>query len=216
MRSIAVATAMILLFASAAGAQESPCIGKPIAACVAALAAAGHRDANPAETEREIGRLGAVDVNGKPVGPKLVSVFGYLPQFPGRDVMLEITVGAGGTVTSLDANLPGNPKLAHTAEEYDATGLFEVAALILGGDCLKAGKLDFYKFFENTMKPKIKTKNQAPDFSGGHAMTEVVLEKTPVVPFCGRKIVYANLIGYDTDEISADNPHGIFATPRCP
>jgi hypothetical protein len=116
---------------------------------------------------------------------------------------------AGGGISKVQAfvHVPWNLSIAHTEEEYDKAGLYEVIEGILGTECPSLDKLQVYRFLENTVKPKISSPEKTTSYDLG--IRTNFSESTPEIPFCGKQFSYHYNIGSDTDDITLDNPHGV-------
>jgi hypothetical protein len=118
--------------------------------------------------QAEADRLREVDVNGNTLpGSDTVHLFGKLKGAPSSSDILSILKydqllfvaitfdPESKLVTKVEARLAGDPGFARTEIEYDRTGLFDVAQMIVGGGCSSLSRVGLYQFFENQVKPKI-------------------------------------------------------------
>lgn len=138
-----------------AGTLALGCIGRDAHTCAASLAqvlAVGDSYKNPA-----LLRQGRVDVNGNGLIDDIV-LRGFLPNRAqpgpedGMDMVLKLDVQR--RVGEMAILLRHDPTAARTAEEYDATGLYETVGTILHDRCPGLARLELYRFFENTVKPQ--------------------------------------------------------------
>jgi hypothetical protein len=142
--------------ASLPNAKGDGCINKLLDDCLANLQTKFHFSPGQ-DIAAYIQRTDAVDINGKPVAKvKTLSISGTLDGWGDRRLQSAVLeYNNDHIVYSAGLSLPDNPGLARTTEEYDKTALYEAAALLLGTDCPTLDRATLYRFFENTVKPKI-------------------------------------------------------------
>ena len=141
------------------------------------------------------------DVNGRPLSGGLVTVYGRLPERMEQFVIL-LHLRPDDTVKSAESNLLINLINVRTAEVYDQSGLYEMVWRLLGRRCGAIGKLDLYRFFENTVKPRIT--RQQEDLSSGINGLHRVLSHAGGVPYCGGvTFAYTNLFEWRGGKNSA-------------
>jgi hypothetical protein len=192
-------------------AKEGGCIGKPLDACLTALQVGFHFGPYQRIAD-EMKENEAVDVNGKPLRPrKVLTVSGNLVGWEGisRLLLVDLDYTDARIVSRIEITLPSDPGLANTEDEYAKTGIYEAMVLLLGSTCPNVTRLEAYKFFQNDVKPKIVSEGKKIEIHDTNAETSY-FRKALNVPFCGRKFSYTNLFGYDTDDITLENPHGAF------
>ena len=192
------------------GAGANPasagCLGTPVQVCMEALS--GQMQIREDELQRELAKLDEVDVNGKPTGQNLVTVFGRPPGFR-EDIMLTVDIRRPGkTVKAMSGDLLADPEVAKTEEEYDHTGIYEVMGLLLSPSCM--ARADFYRFFENKIKPTIRTQHRPDHYGPGSIIHDQLFSKSRPVPFCGHTLQFSSWSGYDTGDASEDNLDGVF------
>jgi hypothetical protein len=175
--------------ATAAGPGDGPgCLGVPVAECVAWLRMTMTIDEN--FLSQAIARGHEVDVNGQPLGGDLVMVNGRLPQRPEQLVLL-IRLGRGDTVRRVESNLAIRLTDARTEAVYDQSGFYEIAWRVLGRRCPGIAKLDLYRFFENSAKPRIRQEQQ--DLSTGLWGVHRLISHAVEAPYCGVSFGYTGL-----------------------
>jgi hypothetical protein len=167
--------------ALAADPGDGPgCLGVAVEVCVGWLRATMKVD------ERflapSMARRHQTDVNGRPLGGGLVTVNAELPGHNDVFVIL-LHLRPDDTVRGVDSNLLYGLVAATTAAEYDRSGLYEVVRRVLGRRCPGLAKSDLYRFFENSVKPRIA--HQRQDLSSGLNGLHRILSYSGGVPFCG-------------------------------
>src|SRR6185312_3492568 len=138
--------------APAAHASPTGCIGQDIHVCAATFSQFTRRQAFGDDLERQLARNARIDVNGRPIGTGMVTLFGNAPQ--GGNFMLSANLDKNNRVTSANISLPGSPDTARTAEEYDQSGLYGGVVILFGRGCVP-DKIALYRAFENEIKPTI-------------------------------------------------------------
>jgi len=155
----------------------------------------------------------AVDVNGKRIRTRsILTIAGNLSRWEGIDnlEMIDLEYTQTRLVNYIGISLPGDPELANTTEEYQKTAIYESIALLIGSSCPDLSADYVYKFFQNTVKPKIIREDKTTTIDETHADTSY-FHKALDIPFCGHKLSYTRLFGYSTDDISLDNPKGVYS-----
>jgi len=167
--------------ALAAGPADGPgCLGVPLTECVGWLRATLRLDERFLASA--MARRHQTDVNGKPLGGGLVTVNAQLPGQTDVFVIL-LHLRPDDTVRSADSNLLYGLVEANTETLYDRSGLYEIASRLIGRRCPGMTKLDLYRFFENSVKPRIT--HQRQDLSTGINGLHRILSSSGAVPFCG-------------------------------
>jgi hypothetical protein len=164
------------------------CLGVPVMECVAWLRATMILDENflsQALTQRH-----QVDVNGRPLGSGLVIVNGKLPGRQEQFVLL-LRLGVDDTVKRVESNLVIRLTDARTEAMYDQSGFYEIVWRVLGRRCPSLVKLDLYRFFENSVKPRIRQEQQ--DLSKGLWGLHRLISHAAGVPYCGVSFGYTGL-----------------------
>jgi hypothetical protein len=171
--------------AMAVGPGDGPgCLGVTVAECVAWLRMTMTLD------ENSLARRHEVDVNGQPLGSGLVVVNGRLAEQPEQLVLL-LRLGPGDTVRRVEANLRVRLTDARTEAVYDQSGLYEIVWRVLGRRCPGIAKLDLYRFFENSVKPRIRQEQQ--DLSKGLWGAHRLISHAAGVPYCGVSFGYTGM-----------------------
>ena len=131
------------------------------------------------------------DVNGRPLAG-LVTLYAKLPgQLDAFVILLHLR--RDDTVQSAESNLLLN-LIAHRTEElYDQSRLYDIVWRLLGRRCPGITKIDLYRFFENSVKPRIT--HHEEDTSGGLNGLHRVVSHASGVPYCGGvSLGYTNLL----------------------
>ena len=159
------------------------CVHTQLRACTISLGTAFWFDMNVVTAQ--IARRNELDVNGRTAHRKIF----VDAKVPGRGELIGITLvlaspAPNDEVVRVDLALPGNPDVAHTAAEYDATQLYDAVSVLLGNRCPNLDKMALYRFYENSIKPKEVTKTQVTGTRGTSDYTTQTTDTGPV-PFCG-------------------------------
>jgi len=183
--------------AASAAAQPAPnlahgpgCIGVPVESCVGWLKATMTLDEG--FIAAALARRRRVDVNGRPLGGEgLVSLTGKLP---GRlePMLVLLRVAPDDTVTSAEVNLLQNLMAAQTEQDYDNSALYEVAARLYGRRCPGLAKLELYRFFHNSVKPRIVSERR--DLSTGLNGLHRLTLHADGMSYCGAQFGYTQQI----------------------
>jgi hypothetical protein len=122
------------------------------------------------------------DVNGRPIGGGFVTVYAKLPGEFDQFVLL-LHLAPDDRVQRVESNLLHNLIDAQTERSYDASKLYDIASRLLGRRCPGIGKIELYRFFENSVKPRITQQRQ--DYSSGLNGLHRILWHAAGVPYCG-------------------------------
>ena len=175
--------------AMAVGPADGPgCLGVTVAECVAWLRTTMALDEN--FLAHAMTRRHEVDVNGQPLGSGLVVVNGRLPERPEQFVLL-LRLGPGDTVRRVESDLTIRLVDAHTEAVYDQSGFYQIVWRVLGRRCPGIAKLDLYRFFENSVKPRIRQEQQ--DLSKGLWGVHRLISHATGVPYCGVSFGYTGM-----------------------
>jgi hypothetical protein len=167
--------------AIAIGAADGPgCLGVAVGECVGWLRAT--MILNESTVADAMARRHQADVNGKPLGGGLVTVIGRLPERMDQFVIL-LHLRPDDTVRSVESNLLYNLIEAHTEPVSDSSGHYDIVWRLLGRRCPGISKLELYRFFENSVKPRLT--HQRDDFSTGLNGLHRVLSHVAGVTYCG-------------------------------
>ncbi|MGA8615761.1 MAG: hypothetical protein WB760_29585 [Xanthobacteraceae bacterium] len=170
-----------------AGKSAPACIGEDQYTCVASLAQQFAITDSYSGNNSVVDQT-AYDVNGKPANPGKFEFVGYVPKSQHDNDVVQLAVptkfamslGRDGSVSLLEARLPGDPIFAHTQDEYDATDAYETIAAVAAQECPTLSRADVAKWIENTIKPSSKAYHER--VRRGAAEAEIS-KKTA---FCGR------------------------------
>ena len=175
--------------AIAVGPGDGPgCLGVTVMECVAWLGATMALDEN--SLAQALARRHEVDVNGRPLGSGLVILNGRLPERPEQFVLL-LRLGPGDTVRRVEANLTVRLTDARTEAIYDQSGFYGIVWRVLGRRCPGIAKLELYRFFENSVKPRIRQEQQ--DLSKGLWGVHKLISHAAGVPYCGVSFGYTGM-----------------------
>jgi hypothetical protein len=201
----------LLIFAAqvAAAPSNDGCMGHTLAQCIAQMDTALRVDES--DISRQLSRASERDVNGKPIGgSNLVTAMAYFADLPSPHI-LNFRLDDAGNVSSVEISLAGNPQFSRTAQEYSDTGLGAAFRAVLPKSCTAPeGDVAAFKLFENVIKPTIKIGDKDTTIDETHASTDRFSRSAPV-PYCGLKVRFSNLSGYDTNDISEYNEHGAYS-----
>jgi hypothetical protein len=187
---LAMAVVAGLMPALAANPADGPgCLGVTAAECVGWLRAAMTLDEN--FLANAMAHRHDTDVNGRPIGGGLVTVYAKLPGRLEAFVIL-LHLRPDDTVQRVESNLLRSLNDARTEQAYDQSALYEIVLRLLGRRCPGISKVDLYRFFENSVKPRIKAERQ--DFSGGFSGLHRQLSHASGAPYCGVTFGYTDLL----------------------
>jgi hypothetical protein len=187
------------------------CIHRTIDECLASLSQLiGIEDFYPGNKNYILGK---VDLDGHVMPDKAISFDGHIVGRK-KDFLSEAAhhyrfladVDPNLVVSKLEISLPADPMAAHGAEDYYATGAFEVIAAIKPSDCV-LNRTDFYRNFENNLKPKV-TSSSGADSTGSRQRW--IESKTPTETICGMQIEFSGAYGRDSDLKTSFNAHGVY------
>jgi hypothetical protein len=220
MRWLAACAAIMLLSVGCAhqAAQTAPaageaglpagngCIGQSLDACLAGLKASMTIDPNLLAAS--VARRRQVDVNGKPLAHASVPLSGAVPGSLQRLTMV-LYLSSDDRVTGAEFGLWADPAVTKTEDGYDRTGLFEGVSRLLGNSCAEFGKLPLYRFFENSVKPRIAS--QLTKTGSGLAIHNTIVSRAEKLPYCGVQFSYGRLLKWDGSDIkTARNMSGLW------
>jgi hypothetical protein len=175
--------------AMAVGPGDGPgCLGVTVAECVAWLRVTMTLDEN--FLAQAMARRREVDVNGQPLGSGLVVVNGRLPERLEQFVLL-LRLGPNDTIRRVESNLTIRLTDARTEAVYDQSGFYDIVWRVLGRRCPGIAKLDLYRFFENSVKPRIRQEQQ--DLSKGLWGVHKLISHAAGVPYCGVSFGYTGM-----------------------
>ena len=122
------------------------------------------------------------DVNGRPIGGGFVTVYAKLPgEFDAFVILLHLQ--PDDRVQRVESNLLRNLLNAETERFYDASRLYDIVSRLLGRRCPGIRRIELYRFFENSVKPRITQQRQ--DFASGINGLHRILWHAAGVPYCG-------------------------------
>jgi hypothetical protein len=175
------------------GRTAPGCIGEDQYTCVATLAQ--KFAVADYSQDRSVIAEPKYDVNGKPLTRKF-EILGYVPRpdiekrnpeatlFPTHFVL---KMAGNGKVSALEVEFVGDPTLARTQEEYDATDAYEAVSAITAKNCPTLSRIEVAKWIENTIKPKLKS------YRGRVRRGTAELELSKKTSFCGRTFQFGSL-----------------------
>lgn len=193
-RTVAIHALWDRLKAAKASAELPGCIGRSVEDCVVTLAQALALADN--YTRPSFLDPVQLDVNGKPLTPKLVEILAFRAGVPGQAQAPQISylqerqtlflhLSDENKVTDISV-YPSTMSLlrAQTEADYDQTAIYNILQPLTRTSCPQMSKLDLYRFIENKLKPPVR--NAAAIGAAAKARINVV--SSPLLPFCGRKL----------------------------
>jgi hypothetical protein len=177
--------------ASATQPTDGPgCLGVTVEECVRGLRATMTIDEH--FLAASMAHRHDTDVNGRPIGNGLVTVYAKLPGELGSFVFL-LHLRPNDTVQSVESNLLQDLLTARTEQFYDQSKLYDIVWRLVGRRCPGIAKLELYRFFENSVKPRITRQQQ--DLSTGFYGLHRIVSHAAGVPYCGGvTLAYTHLI----------------------
>ena len=197
-RALLICALLVTLAGGAAQAQnkivpnlaEGPgCLGVAAETCVNWLRSTMNLDEGLIAAA--MARRHRVDVNGKPLGAGLVSLSGKLPGHL-EPMLIVLHLNPDDTVASAEASLLQNLFAAQTEADYDRSALYDMTARLLGRRCPGLVKLELYRFFENSVKPRIVA--QKEDQPGRANGAQRVTLRAAGVPYCTASFTYVQQV----------------------
>lgn len=183
----------------------SPCLGQPIAACLDQIAI--NYQFNRDEIATSLARMDRRDVNGKLVtDQRHLTVFAWKGSLD-QSTLFSIDLTQTNIVSHMSLGLIRSPEFRSTEEDYDSSGLLEAMSLAFPQSCWNGSKTELYRWFENTVKPKIVREPEKTEFDQYGARTSL-FRHSSWITYCGAQVKYSGSSGTDTDRITYDNPHG--------
>ncbi len=165
--------------ASAAQPADGPgCLGVTVEECVRWLRATMTVDQNLLAAS--MAHRHDTDVNGRPIGNGLVTVYAKFPGELDAFVFL-LHLRPNDTVQSVESNLLQNLLTARTEQFYDQSKLYDIVSRLVGRRCPGIGKIELYRFFENSVKSRITRQQQ--DLSTGLNGLHRIVSHTAGVPY---------------------------------
>lgn len=199
----------LLIAAQDAATPADGCLNRALSQCLAQMNTQLRVDQS--EIARQLSRAAETDVNGKPIGgSSTVTSTAYLADQPSPHIVT-FRLDEKGNVASVLLSLAGNPEIARTPQEYSDTGLGVAFRAVLPTSCTAPkGDLATFQFFENVVKPTIKFGKKDTTIDETHASADR-MNQSGHVAYCGAKVTFSNLTGYDTNDISEYNEHGAYS-----
>lgn len=181
--------------AARASGKLPGCIGQSVEDCIVTLA----QDLAIADeyTNSTLFDTPEVDVNGKPIGPKLVEIFAFLPggaaqpqdpalQIPYLQDRYPLFLHLSDANKITEIGLVENRHsilLARTEAEYDQTAVYEILSPLTRTQCPKLSRLELDRFIENKLKAPARKAKET-----GAARSYIKTKSSPLLPFCGRRL----------------------------
>ena len=132
------------------------------------------------------------DVNGRPIGGGLVTVYARLPGELFNFVIL-LHLRPDDTVRSVESNLLHDLLTTGTERLYDQSKLYDIVWRLVGRRCPGISKIELYRFFQNSVKPRITRQRQ--DFSSGLNGLHRIWSRAAGVAYCGGvNLAYTHLL----------------------
>ena len=179
------------------GHRRPGCIGEDKYTCVATLAQKLAITDHVGSQDFDLFADVRYDVNGRPLNGQRFTLDGFVPNyrdFAHRSAYLTVNLAPDGSVSLVEAKLLKGVELAHTQEEYDATGIYEITAAIAAKECPGLSKSEVARWVENTVKPNIHQKREERGKKAkekrkklnAQAVRSYRLFDSPKIAFCGR------------------------------
>ncbi|MBF0401466.1 MAG: hypothetical protein HQL90_11930, partial [Magnetococcales bacterium] len=176
--------------------KESGCIGHALISCIDFIFSVGdHFSYERRLVEDQLKSSDRTDINGKRIsGAGSISVGTYSIQYNSSRIVVSVRMMKFYIIDN-----------AETFDEYRETGLYDMLRIAIGDSCPDEEAV--YKFFQNSVKPKIKN---------GGALSEGYSKfyhsYTDPIQFNGYLLKYQRSYGRDINDITYDNRSGQFRT----
>jgi hypothetical protein len=200
---------MFLLLMAVAALQATPtanqhppvCIGKMLDECLGSLRAHFKLDEDQVSFAKKA--VEEVDLNGRHMYDQRIANFRASPVGSEGWADVEIRFNAQGAVRQINFDLLLDPLTAETAEQYDRTGLYGFTAAMIGGTgCAQDDRLSWYRFFQNVVKPSIRTTRDGDE----------ELKNSSTFTLCGYGFKYHAFFTESVSSVTLDNPHGLLSS----
>jgi len=181
------------------------CVHTDLRPCMISLGSALWFDMNLVAPE--IARRNTLDVNGK-TAMRTINISAAVPKHLER-IAIALTLASpapNDLVIKVRAALPRDPFFAHIEEEYDQTFLYDAMSALLGERCPGLEKLALYRYFENTVKPKVIIETKAT--KRGLSSHTKVTARADKLPYCGVTFSYDRILEFEGSP-EAGNPRKI-------
>lgn len=132
----------------------------------------------------QIASRNELDVNGQTAHRNIVMTVAVPNHLERAQIRLTLASPTpNDQVVRAELRLPSNPDAARTPSEYDKTWLYETVSTLLGDkNCPGLDRLTLYRFFENSVKPREKTKTEIIKYGILHRTKQST--DTEKIPFC--------------------------------
>lgn len=210
---------MIELFVLAAvTASPSPCLGQSVPDCIAHIH--GYMSLlGPERVQRDLNYFNERDVNGRTFsGRRSLSILAQwndeATAFSVNHQPIYFDLDTANRIQSVKFALKEDPASANTEAQYDASKIYRYVALVLDpAICPQiASRLDFYRFFQNSVKTRIRRAPREVLVGRTFASDDSHSSSGPI-PLCGRPIEYDLYHGTDTGNINGHNWNGAYYRP---
>ena len=195
------------------GQLNAGCIGQDVHTCVATLAQTLAMADDYLVSS--LYKPDTVDVNGNVLFERAIFVSGFLPgkrtlTNTENKLRFDIRLGNDRRISDLTVSLPKDPFFAHTQEEYDATGFYEVISALGRTDCPGLTPNQAARFIENEVKPRAHLSGEEASCSASSGCTSANNNQTKEIEFCGQTMEFDSVYGNASDLASESNLHGAF------
>jgi hypothetical protein len=189
------------------------CLHNDISACLARLAPMMTKYSLD-NINNEINKvLNEVDINGERthkanrVAATLQFTHPIVPNYFDHRLAI-IRFDDNKIITRLDIDLDHSVGFAKTAEDYANSGIALAVDIALGSDCANiSDPSNLYRLVHKLKSQvKLKEKREVNTFSA----RDSIFGNSEKVELCGALMSYSTSSGTDTNDITVNNPHGVF------
>jgi hypothetical protein len=202
--------------------NTSGCIGQPLDVCINTMLSQNkalylNKEGIKKDVNRQLEKLKEVDVNGKLISDKRSIIivsnrYFYIEEHITRIIDNGYTVcrwveyDSNNIVTKITISWNDHfITSSNTLEEYDNTPLYTELQMILGKDC--PDKITVYKFFQNTVKPKMENYEKHTEYQWDN-IKETKKEGSSPIPFAK----YYTFIYEEKTENTLDSSYPYFGS----
>jgi hypothetical protein len=195
MKRIFFVAALAAPFFSTPARAFDGCLGVQVKACLEAVRP-NLKEIDYQGALRSIDKYLAGDITGKrkPTGILSLSYHSKFSDSLAPPQLITLRYASALAITEIEVTLRDGAMAAESEAEYQATHMYETALFALGShdNCRELAKAhDFYLFFHQSIKPKLKLKlkqQKAERKAGEFKPSSELLSQTSWIGMCGKQI----------------------------
>ena len=188
-----------------------PCLNDTLAACKSLVAA--HYSIVGGNLDEVMTSWKKVDVSGNRVTGQMKAYAMVASKDQKGNISYhtyDFNLNSFGLVDNIGIDLKLNPASASTKEEYDKTKIFDLIRVFIPEfGCEYYDRMNFYRFFNDYVKPNIKGPIR-DGYVGVGSATDEYQYRSQRISMCDAYIEYRRDYGISTVYMDSDNPSGRF------